>query len=189
MGDRLKQILRQKKIKVIDFAEMAGFTNQIAHYHLRKSDMKRSTMERFCELIGITPEEFMRWNIASTADGEVVHHGRRMQEIISVKGLNKSKLAARLNVSRRTMYNFFEKEFFPPDDLERVARGLDISVNGFLNPGMIEEGMKYTDNEELMTLREKYYKLLEENNHLLRENLAQKEELMQLRKELAKNRK
>ncbi len=44
MGQRLKQILKQRKIKIVDFADMAGFTNQIAHYHLRKSDMKRSTV-------------------------------------------------------------------------------------------------------------------------------------------------
>ena len=62
MGHRLKQILKKKKIKIVDFAAMAGFTNQIAHYHLRKNDMKRATMERFCTLIDITPDEFMRWN-------------------------------------------------------------------------------------------------------------------------------
>ncbi|MFY0253200.1 helix-turn-helix domain-containing protein [Chitinophaga sp. 30R24] len=184
MGHRLKQILKQKKIKIVDFATMAGFTNQIAHYHLRKSDMKRATMERFCTLIGITPEEFMRWNGAmQLTNGKVIHHGERLQHIIAEKGLNKSKLAGRLNMSRRTMYNLFEKSTFSPDELDRVAKGLDMNVDNFLNPGVVQEA-RQTDSEEMMILREKYYKLLEEHNLVLKTNAALKDEIFQLKKDL-----
>ncbi|MBS0028390.1 helix-turn-helix domain-containing protein [Chitinophaga sp. 22321] len=189
MGHRLKQILKQKKIKIVDFASMAGFTNQIAHYHLRKSDMKRATMERFCSLIGITPDEFIRWNGAmQLANGKNIHHGERLQNVIAEKGLNKSKLAGRLDMSRRTMYNLFEKENFSPDELERVAKGLDMGVDAFLNPGTVQES-RATDSEEMMLLREKYYKQLEEYNQLLKSNAALKDELQQVKKELAAYRK
>ncbi len=189
MGHRLKQILKQKKIKIVDFATMAGFTNQIAHYHLRKNDMKRATMERFCNLIGITPDEFMRWNGAmQLTNGKSIHHGERLQHIIAEKGLNKSKLAGRLEMSRRTMYNLFEKESFSPDELDRVAKGLDMSVEGFLNPGTVQES-RNTDSEEMMLLREKYYKLLEEYTQLLKSQATLKDDVLQLKKELAAFRK
>lgn len=189
MGHRLKQILKQKKIKIVDFATMAGFTNQIAHYHLRKNDMKRATMERFCTLIGITPEEFMRWNGAmQLTNGKSIHHGERLQHIIAEKGLNKSKLAGRLDMSRRTMYNLFEKESFSPDELDRVAKGLDMSTDAFLNPGIVQEA-RNTDSEEMMLLREKYYKQLEEYTQLLKNHAALKDELLQTKKELAACRK
>ena len=189
MGHRLKQILKQKKIKIVDFAKMAGFTNQIAHYHLRKNDMKRATMERFCALIDITPDEFMRWNGAmQLVNGKSIHHGDRLQNVIAEKGLNKSKLAGRLNMSRRTMYNLFEKENFSPDELDRVARGLDMSVDAFLNPGAVQES-RTADTEEMMILREKYYKQLEEYTQLLKSHAALKDELIQVRKELAAQRK
>ncbi|CAL1520920.1 helix-turn-helix transcriptional regulator [Chitinophaga sp. MM2321] len=185
MGQRLKQILRQKKIKIVDFAKMAGFTNQIAHYHLRKSDMKRTTMERFCILIGITPDEFVRWNGAMEMSGDKsLHHGDRLQNLIAEKGLNKSKLAERLGMSRRTMYNVFEKEVFSPDELERVAKGLDMSTEAFLNPGNVQEA-RQTDSEEMMLLREKYYKLLEEHHHLLKSYATLKDDVIQVKKELA----
>lgn len=189
MGHRLKQILKQKKIKIVDFATMAGFTNQIAHYHLRKNDMKRATMERFCTLIGITPEEFMRWNGAmQLTNGKSIHHGERLQHIIAEKGLNKSKLAGRLDMSRRTMYNLFEKETFSPDELDRVAKGLDMSTDAFLNPGIVQEA-RSTDSEEMMLLREKYYKQLEEYTQLLKSHAALKDELLLTKKELAASRK
>ncbi|WP_143308306.1 helix-turn-helix domain-containing protein [Chitinophaga vietnamensis] len=185
MGQRLKQILKQKKIKVIDFAKMAGFTNQIAHYHLRKSDMKRANIERFCALIGISTDDFMRWNGAMlVTQGQSIHHGNRLQGVIAEKGLNKSKLAARLNMSRRTMYNLFEKETFSPDELDRVVRGMDMSMEAFLVPGSIEES-RQADNEENSQLREKYYKLLEEHTELLKGHSALKDEVNLLRKELA----
>lgn len=184
MGHRLKQILKQKKIKIVDFAAMAGFTNQIAHYHLRKNDMKRATMERFCTLIDITPDEFMRWNGAmQLSQGKNIHHGDRLQQIIAEKGLNKSKLAGRLDMSRRTMYNLFEKESFSPDELERVAKGLDMTVEGFLNPGTVQES-RVTDSEEMMLMREKYYKLLEEHTQLLKSYASIKDELLQMKKEI-----
>jgi transcriptional regulator with XRE-family HTH domain len=131
----------------------------------------------------------MRWNGAmQLVNGKSIHHGDRLQNVIAEKGLNKSKLAGRLNMSRRTMYNLFEKENFSPDELDRVARGLDMSVDAFLNPGAVQES-RTADTEEMMILREKYYKQLEEYTQLLKSHAALKDELIQLKKELAAQRK
>ncbi|WP_167013740.1 helix-turn-helix transcriptional regulator [Chitinophaga sp. Cy-1792] len=184
MGERLKQILKQRKIKVIDFAKKAGFTNQIAHYHLRKSEMKRANLDRFCTIIGITTEEFMRWNGAQLISlDKNLHHGRRLQTIIQDKGLNRSRLADRMEMSRRTMYNLFDKEIFSPGELERTARALDMSLDAFLNPGTVAEA-RNTETEEIMLQREKYYKLLEDHNELLRLYNHLKDEVIHLRREL-----
>lgn len=188
MGQRLKQILKQKKVKIVDFADMAGFTNQIAHYHLRKSDMKRSTLEKFCEIINISPEEFYEWNSVSVINGEkppassVLHHGHRLMELISERGLNKTRLAKRLGMSRRTMYNLFDKEQFGSEELDKVSRALEISSTGFLHPGSLDD-TRIADNDEMLALREKYYKLLEEHNLLLKTHSSTKEALEQLKKE------
>lgn len=193
MGQRLKQVLKQKKIKIVDFARMAGFTNQIAHYHLRKSDMKRSTLERFCALIGITPEEFYSWNnnVVKTGKGEmttVAHHGRRFSELIEEKGLNKSKLARRLNMSRRTMYNLFEKETFDRLEMETITKALEIAESNFLHPNSVEE-IRIADSDEMLALREKYYKLLEDYNQLLKHHNVLKETADKLKKDVVQLRK
>ncbi|MVT07295.1 helix-turn-helix domain-containing protein [Chitinophaga tropicalis] len=194
MGQRLKQILKQKKIKIVDFADMAGFTNQIAHYHLRKSDMKRSTLEKFCEIISITPDEFYEWNNVPSLNGEkpgepiVIHHGGRLMELVGERGLNKTRLAKRLGMSRRTMYNLFEKEAFNAEELDRVVRALEMTITGFLNPGALEEA-RLADNDEMMVLREKYYKLLEEHNLLLKNFASLKEGLEQAKKDIFQLRK
>lgn len=194
MGQRLKQILKQKKIKIVDFADMAGFTNQIAHYHLRKSDMKRSTLEKFCEIINITPEEFYEWNSAPPANGEkpgetaVMHHGGRLMELIGERGLNKTRLAKRLGMSRRTMYNLFEKEAFGAEELDRVVRALEMTISGFLHPGTLEDS-RQAENDEMLALREKYYKLLEEHNMLLKSYSSLKEGLESAKRDILQLRK
>lgn len=194
MGQRLKQILKQKKIKIVDFADMAGFTNQIAHYHLRKSDMKRSTLEKFCEIINISADEFYEWNSVSVHNGEkppaspVLHHGQRLMELISERGLNKTRLAKRLSMSRRTMYNLFDKEQFGSEELDKVSRALEISSTGFLHPGVLDEP-RVADNDELLALREKYYKLLEEYNLLLKSHSSLKDALEQAKKDILQLRK
>lgn len=191
MGQRLKQILKQKKIKIVDFAYMAGFTNQIAHYHLRKSDMKRSTLEKFCNLIGITTEEFYDWNstvLVNKGDTVTIHHGQRLSSIIAEKGLNKSRLAKRLDMSRRTMYNLFEKEVFAPEELLLVVNALEMTQENFLNPGLFDEP-KRVDHDELLAAREKYYKLLEEHNQLLKNHAALKDALEMVKKDVATLRK
>jgi transcriptional regulator with XRE-family HTH domain len=194
MGQRLKQILKQKKIKIVDFARMAGFTNQIAHYHLRKSDMKRSTLERFCALIGVTAEEFYQWNNMVVLKGgkgqvnTVAHHGQRFTELIEEKGLNKSKLARRLDMSRRTMYNLFEKELFEPAEMEIITKALEITETAFLYPNTVED-VRTADSEELLAMREKYYRLLEDYNHLLKQHNALKETLDTFKKDIVQLRK
>jgi len=194
MGQRLKQILKQKKIKIVDFADMAGFTNQIAHYHLRKSDMKRSTLEKFCEIINITPEEFYEWNGIPATNGEksgevaVMHHGGRLMELIGERGLNKTRLAKRLGMSRRTMYNLFEKEVFGAEELDRVVRSLEMTISGFLHPGTLEDA-RQAENDEMLALREKYYKLLEEHNTLLKSYSSLKEGLESAKKDILQLRK
>ena len=177
MGQRLKQILKQRKIKIVDFARMAGFTNQIAHYHLRKSDMKRSTLERFCSLVGISAEEFYQWNNMVVVKGgkgqvtTVAHHGQRFTELIEEKGLNKSKLARRLDMSRRTMYNLFEKALFEPGEMEVVTKALEVTEAAFLHPNTVED-VRAADSDELLAMREKYYRLLEDYNQLLKQHNA-----------------
>ncbi len=189
MGQRLKQILKQRKIKIVDFARMAGFTNQIAHYHLRKSDMKRSTLERFCSLIGITPEEFYHWNNTVVVNNgksqaaTVAHHGQRFTELIEEKGLNKSKLARRLDMSRRTMYNLFEKANFEPVELETVTKALEMTETAFLYPNTVEDA-RTVDSDEMLAMREKYYRLLEDYNQLLKQHNILKETLDTFKKDI-----
>ncbi len=180
MGQRLKQILKKKRIKIVDFAKMAGFTNQIAHYYLRKKEIKRATLERFCQLIGITVQDFMEWDGAQYTEG-VLHYGQRFLALVEEKGINKTRLSALLHMTRKDAASLGAKAVFSETELDAVLKGLNISLEYFLNPGMPEDAPQ-PPRDQLM--RERYYRLLEEHNVLLKEVADYKEKVSQLQQEI-----
>ncbi len=176
-GARLKQIVRDKGMKILDFAERADFSNQIAHYYFRQEAIKRSTLLEFCTLLSISLDEFYSWNHPRKVlvpENSDLHHGRRLDELIREKGLNKTRLAKRMGLSRRALYNLLEKETFTPEQLRKVCQILEISQKEFLGGSLEDDG---TEMQEVESWKDKYYKLLEDHNKLLMENARLKEQL------------
>lgn len=166
-GARLKQIVRDKHIKILDFAKKAGFSNQIAHYYFRKEAIKRGTLLEFCTLLGISLDEFYAWTHPRRTIAQPVsdlHQGHRLDELIQEKGLNKTRLAGRMNLSRRALYNLIEKPRFTPEQLKKVCQVLEISAREFLGGGQVEDD---PEQPEVESWKDKYYKLLEEYNKAL----------------------
>jgi DNA-binding Xre family transcriptional regulator len=177
-GARLKQIVRDKRMKILDFAELADFSNQIAHYYFRKEAIKRSTLLEFCALLAISLDEFYNWThprktqLQPAAD---FHQGQRLDELIEEKGLNKTKLADRMGLSRRALYNLLDKSVFTPDQLKKICQVLEISPKEFLGGNHVEENG--LEGQEIESWKDKYYKLLEDYNKALVENSRLKEQL------------
>ncbi|PUZ20505.1 Cro/C1-type HTH DNA-binding domain-containing protein [Chitinophaga costaii] len=181
MGKQLKYILNDKRIKIVDFAAMAGFTNQIAHYYLRKKEIKRATLERFCQLIGITVQDFMEWSGVQYQEG-TLHYGRRFRTLIVEKGINKTRLATLLKMTRKEAAALDQKPVFSETELDAVLKGLNISREYFLNPMLVEDAPPPREHQ----MRERYYRLLEEHNWLLKEVADYKEQVRLLQQEVAR---
>lgn len=168
-GKRLKQIVRDKRIKILAFAKMADFSNQIAHYYFKEESIKRSKLTELCTVLGITLEEFYNWEHIPKASQRPteVHHGQRLNELIGEKGLNKTRLAERMEISRRALYNLVEKATFTPAQMKAVCQVLDMTPKEFINGQVVEEpGNNYQVTD---VWKEKYYQLLEQHNQLLLE--------------------
>lgn len=174
-GARLKQIVRDMRMKILAFAELAGFSNQIAHYYFRKEAIKRSTLLEFCTLLGISLDEFYAWTNPRkvTTPAQEFHHGNRLNTLIEEKGLNKTKLADRMGLSRRALYNLMEKPVFSSEQLRKVSQVLEIAPKEFLGNGeMDDDGAELAEVE---TWKDKYYRLLEDYNKALVEIARLKE--------------
>lgn len=176
-GARLKQIVRDKRMKILEFAELADFSNQIAHYYFRKEAIKRSTLLEFCTLLGISLDEFYNWSNPRRVPLQPVtdfHYGQRLNELIEEKGLNKTKLAERMGLSRRALYNLLDRSAFTAEQLKKICLVLDVTQKEFLGgSGMVEDAGVDTDVE---SWKDKYYKLLEDYNKALVEIARLKEQ-------------
>lgn len=177
-GARLKQIVRDKRMKILEFAELADFSNQIAHYYFRKEAIKRSTLLEFCTLLGISLDEFYNWSHPRRVPMQPVtdfHHGRRLNELIEEKGLNKTKLAERMSLSRRALYNLLDKSAFTAEQLKKMCQVLDVSLKEFMGGNSVVEDAGV--DMDIESWKDKYYKLLEDHNKALVEIARLKEEL------------
>lgn len=164
-------------MKILDFARQAGFSNQIAHYYFRKEAIKRSTLLEFCTMLGISLDEFYAWTHPRRAlplPAQDLHHGRRLDEMIEEKGLNKTRLAGRMALSRRALYNLLEKPVFTPEQLKKVCQVLEISQKEFIGGGVEDGGAELVETE---TWKDKYYRLLEDYNLALLEIARLRESL------------
>lgn len=167
-------------MKILDFAELADFSNQIAHYYFRKEAIKRSTLLEFCTLLGISLDEFYTWTYPRRTPLQAVHdfhYGRRLNELIEEKGLNKTKLADRMGLSRRALYNLLDKSVFTSEQLKKISQVLEMGPKEFLGNNSVDDsGMEETEVE---SWKDKYYKLLEDHNKALVEISRLKEQLQQ----------
>lgn len=177
-GARLKQIVRDKKMKIVAFAEMAKFSNQIAHYYFRKEAIKRATLLEFCTLLSISLEEFYGWSNPrkQPPPSNDFHHGQRLGTLIEEKGLNKTKLADRMGLSRRALYNLLDKATFTPEQLKKICQVLEITQKEFSGSNQVNDGGE--EMQEVESWKDKYYKLLEDHNKALVE-LSRLKEILQ----------
>lgn len=164
-------------MKILAFADIAGFSNQIAHYYFRQEAIKRATLLEFCTLLGITLEEFYAWSnprkpVPAAND---FHHGQRLGTLIDEKGLNKTKLAERMGLSRRALYNLLDKAAFTPEQLKKVCLALDMTQKEFLGNARVNDGGDPL--QEVESWKDRYYKLLEDHNKVLIELSRLKEQL------------
>jgi lambda repressor-like predicted transcriptional regulator len=95
-----------------------------------------------------------------------VHRGKILEEAIKEKGITCAAAAKRCNISRRTLYNYFENPEISWDKLVEIEEILKLSL-----PEKFTELRKYSlsdttpsilkESEEIAYWRNKYIDLLE----------------------------
>nr|WP_148707314.1 helix-turn-helix transcriptional regulator [Chitinophaga skermanii] len=155
-------------MKLLEFARLAGFTNQVAHYYFREENIKRETLKEFCVKLHISLPEFYDWTGVPKPIGTPFHAGKRLNELISEKNFKVVKFAEKMGISRRALYNMFERSNFDSELVQRVSDALGITPDEFLqtNP---QNQVSEDGEPHLIDWREKYYELLEIHTKILRE--------------------
>jgi transcriptional regulator with XRE-family HTH domain len=99
-----------------------------------------------------------------------VHMGELLERAIRRKGLNITDLAAALNITRRTLYNWFKQEVIDEVIMERISEVINYDFsNNPVNPNIgktaVIEPVLVKDEEywrnRYVDLLERYAKLLQ----------------------------
>ncbi|MEJ7557071.1 MAG: helix-turn-helix domain-containing protein [Pedobacter sp.] len=104
-----------------------------------------------------------------------IHMGQLLEKVIRKKGINISELAAALNITRRTLYNWFKQEVIDEITMQRISSAisydiysLDKTIPRITKSHIKEHPLQEERNEEYwknkyLDLLERYAKLLETN--------------------------
>ena len=95
-----------------------------------------------------------------------VHRGKILEEAIREKGYNFAAAAKRLNISRRTLYNYFENPELPWQKIVECEENLNLDLSKHftnLRKYKAEQSAHYSVQEpqEAVYWRNKYIDLLE----------------------------
>lgn len=58
-----------------------------------------------------------------------LHMGELLERAIRRKGLNITEIAAALNITRRTLYNWFKQEIIDEDTMERISAIISYDIS------------------------------------------------------------
>lgn len=107
------------------------------------------------------------------------HHGLRLKRLIENSGKSISAIATKSGVVRASIYNYFTYEDLPRKKIKPLLEVLKIDVDNFYNEKKFESIVN--EREHPYGLHEKV-KDLEDQIVMLREQLADKNEIIQFLK-------
>lgn len=118
--------------------------------------------------------------IKNVSDKPNIHHGQIIERAVRCNQMGISEIARRLNVSRRTLYNWFETKQLPPDIIYKIGYIIDYDFSkefpeeftknaSSLNVGLINNSHNTDDKvkDPVYYWMDRYIKLLEKFNELL----------------------
>jgi len=166
-GNRLQYFLKTKGIKTDKLIADMGFSGYTTlHYYYNKAEIKKATLQKFLKVLELTPEQFYSnepANIAnSLAEDAAVytaniskHQGLNLRSILDAKGINLTAFCGQLNISRPTLYSYFDMKELPLGFLLEAASVLEIKAARIKGYGESEKSFEKEIYQELDTIKNK----------------------------------
>jgi len=173
-GNRLRYFFDKHTGKTKDVLEKLGFKDYTAlYYYFNREEIKRSVLQKFCEALGITTDEFYNnvkkvdnYSIntlhedTSTLYTQSKHQGKNLLSILENRGITKTHFARQLNISRPTLDSYFEEKELPLHVLLEVAHVLQTPVANIKGIGTGEKSFEKDIYLLLQEINNKLDKLL-----------------------------
>jgi transcriptional regulator with XRE-family HTH domain len=98
-----------------------------------------------------------------------IHMGELLEKAVRRKGLNLTELASALNITRRTLYNWFKQELIDKATMERISDIIQFEFNSTSSTPMVTQNLM--PNQVIIKdesyWQDKYIDLLERYSKLL----------------------
>lgn len=141
-GDKLQAVLKRHGVTGKQLAAVNKMNIRGIYRYFGMADIKRKTVVKLLTSVGIDITEYDNFLLGEGATaantlnepGAVYgsgknkyHHGRNLQMLLQQRGVNITAFSTRMNISRQTMYRFFDEQELPPGFLLQAAAELNVS--------------------------------------------------------------
>jgi transcriptional regulator with XRE-family HTH domain len=98
-----------------------------------------------------------------------IHMGELLEKAVRRKGLNLTELASALNITRRTLYNWFKQELIDKATMERISDIIQFEFNSTSSTPMVTQNLMPNPViiKDESYWQDKYIDLLERYSKLL----------------------
>ena len=96
-----------------------------------------------------------------------IHIGKIVEKALKESGVTIAYLSKKLQVTRPTVYNIFEKKVVRPDTLLRIGNIINYDFSKYIDDTLFLKVAK-SESEEVLYWKNKYIEVLEEYNKVLK---------------------
>ena len=169
-GQRLKECIKDNKIKAIDLVNDMQLSNyQHLYYYYNSKEIKSDTLEKFLKYLNISKDKFFKTDSINDETTNVVnedkpvyksyHQGKNLKAIITAKHINVTSLCYQLNISRPTLYKYFDERELPLSVLLEMAHIIEVPVARIKGIGQSEKSFEKDIYLQLEALNNKVAEL------------------------------
>lgn len=129
-GQLLKKWVALSGKPVNDIVKGMGFSNYShLHYYYPQEQIKKSTVEKFCEVLGISIEDFYNGELVkgnSSGTSISMHHGQNLKNAVKNAPMTNTAFASKMDISRQTLDLWYKKPQLDDGDIKRAAKILKV---------------------------------------------------------------
>jgi DNA-binding XRE family transcriptional regulator len=170
-GFRLKRII-EGEMGLKEYFDKTGISKTAAYHQFKKNLVKRDVVRKYLEPINIPVSKFYE-NVNPTPplvanDSQTVYEtkkndGELLYNYLQGNGINITAFAKKMEVSKQTVYNWFQETQLPLGTMLQAAKVLNITLST-LRGDNSEKGFEKEIYNELQSINNKLDELIKRTN-------------------------
>lgn len=170
-GPLLSSLMRKHGITGPYLAKAARLTEGSIYRYYGLETIKKATIHRLLSAVGLSMKDWDEHRQGGTGTGtlmlqddagenayrsiKVLHQGNNLADLMKQKGIKAAALANRMNISRRTLYNWIKEKELDHTALMDAAQALGVPVAAIKGYGIGEKSMEKDIYTILRTINER----------------------------------
>ncbi|WP_160714589.1 hypothetical protein [Chitinophaga solisilvae] len=141
-GARLRRILRQKNIIILQYAKQTGLTPPGLYRYFNQPVIKARKLDTLLAAIPLTKNDFYHWD---SLENLPLHQGELLLLYFAQQKLSLRGVAASLEITVPELYDWLDTDRFSPEQLTQLYQRLGLPATYFTDPVHAQKGVNWLE--------------------------------------------